>query len=72
MDNIVEAEDKIWILGMIIIMLAILMVGITLGALLVNPYRSGQIDAINGKIYYELREMDNGEMKWRRIEEVAP
>ena len=30
-------------------------------------YKLGQIDAINGNIQYELREMDDGSVKWRPI-----
>ena len=67
-DKLEDSSDGVVMFGITIILIAIFGLGVTIGALLVNPYRSGQIDAINGNIIYELREMDNGEMKWRRIE----
>ena len=54
-----------------IILLVVLVLGIILGSCVVNTYKHGQIDAINGIIEYELREMDDGEMKWKRIKEQA-
>ena len=59
-----EKVDKFLLL--IILILVILFVTVSISG--TGEYKRGQIDAINGKIYYELREMDNGEMKWRRIE----
>lgn len=32
------------------------------------PYKQGQIDAINGKIRYELVKQKNGSVVWERIE----
>ena len=29
-----------------------------------KTYRQGQIDAANGKLYYEKKENDNGELVW--------
>lgn len=34
----------------------------------VDLYKQGQIDAINGKIYYELKENPDGSSEWRYIE----
>ena len=32
-----------------------------------RPYKEGQIDALNGKIKYELVEQSDGSIKWKRV-----
>jgi hypothetical protein len=34
-----------------------------------NTYKDGQIDAINGKVYYELRSQEDGTTDWVFISE---
>jgi K+-transporting ATPase A subunit len=33
-----------------------------------KTYKQGQVDAINGHIYFHLVEQDNGELKWQEID----
>lgn len=47
----------------VLFILVILAAGDSMG------YKQGQKDAINDIIKYELREMDDGEMKWKKIKE---
>ncbi len=37
---------------------------------LTDRYRKGQIDALNGKVKYEKRENDDGEMVWVKKEYI--
>lgn len=39
-------------------------VGYMLGELTTGSYKQGQIDALNGKIKYEKRENEDGELVW--------
>lgn len=32
------------------------------------PYKQGQIDALNGKILFELKKQEDGTIQWTRIE----
>jgi hypothetical protein len=34
-----------------------------------SGYKQGQIDAINGKIYYELKKTKDNEIEWTKIKE---
>ena len=45
------------------------LLGIIFMEMVVDRYKQGQIDAINGNVKYELREIDNGEMKWEALKE---
>lgn len=65
MDN----DDKDGLMVSIVIFLFAFVFGMVFGNLVVNSYKLGQIDAINGDIKYELRELYQGEMKWKRIQE---
>ena len=50
-----------------------MILGLGLGVLIMafilgGSYKKGQIDAINGKIYYELVKQSNNTIKWEKIE----
>ena len=58
-----KVKTVIYWLVFIIICLILINIGVYYG-----QYKDGQIDAINGKIYYELIESEDRSTQWKKIE----
>lgn len=55
----------------VVMALLVAMLAMIIGAVLGRDigYRQGQIDAINGKVMYELKQLPTGETVWKKASE---
>ena len=62
----IPSEFEVWT-ALILLFSAVLLIGMRIFSLIDKGYKQGQIDALNGKIFYEKTENEDKEIVWTKI-----